>query len=331
MTRLMGSSDQSSFINHSTFWVLLAALLVVPQVGSAHIDGFGTIPGFTAPYGIVSPEGDRIEYQWNDDEQEPTALFRFYYKVGNGLPVDVPPQYQREGTEIGEMPAASEVDNLSWDTSALPTGAYTLFSETDDPPLCEVTEFLPALIIIQRNDDPMPLGGLFSEPPPAGSVADRAAEVELQVTSPTQPKLTLRAGHVEVDLEADTPFSLCYEERQKLVYDFDLLSDELLDPHPTLPEHWVLNWLWDTQSVTEGLYILEATVSTGGETEPVIVYSNGAVNVLHLGPASTDELPEEVVEPEGGCQSSPSIPWWLLLFTAWLWRRKGQRVPYTQA
>ena len=137
---------------------------------------------------------------------------------------------------------------------------------------------------------------------------------------------------MEVDLEADTPFSLCYEERQKLVYDFDLLTDQPLDAHPTLSDRWELNWLWDTQSVPEGLYILEATLSTSEgteDTEDVVVYSNGAINVLHLGPSAVDDPPGEATDAEGGCQSTPAAPW-LLLFCLGLWLR-AQSVPYTQA
>ena len=323
----MRSSHRASSRNRAPAWALLATLWVVPQVGSAHIDGFGTIPGFTAPYGIVSPESDRIEYQWNDDENEPTATFKFYYKVGNGLPVDVPPQSQREGTLIGEMAVESETDQLSWDTSGLDTGAYTLFSETNDPPLCEVTEFLPALIVIQRAGDAMPLGGLFTDPPPAGSVADRAVHIGLEIVSPTAPRITLRAGHAEEDPEADTPFSLCYEERQKLVYDFDLLTSHALTAHPTITERWVLDWVWESSAVPDGIYILEATVSTDAESDPFKVFANGAVSIMHLGSGGS----EPSANHEGGCQSTPgAMSWWWLFLGAGLLVRR-QRVPYTQA
>jgi hypothetical protein len=238
----------------------------------------------------------------------------------------VPPQSQREGTLIGEIAVASETDQLSWDTSELDTGAYTLFSETDDPPLCEVTEFLPALIVIQRPGDAMPLGGLFTDPPPAGSVADRAAHIGLEITSPAAPRITLRAGHAEEDPEADTPFSLCYEERQKLVYDFDLLTDHALTAHPSIPERWLLDWVWESSSVPDGIYILEATVTTDAEPDGLQVFANGALSIMHLGSGGGSETSPS---QEGGCQGTPGpTAWWLLLGSSLLIRR--QRVPYTQ-
>ena len=313
----------------------LATLLlwVVPHSSFAHIDGFGTIPGFTSPQGFLSPEGDQIEFEWNDKNEEPTAIFKFYYKVGNGLPVDVPPEAQTEGAEIGEIEVSSEIDKMSWETTELPTGAYSLFSKTIDPPLCEVSEFLPALILIQRPGDSTPFGGLFTDPPAAGSVADRAARIKLEVSSTAQPEVTLHAGHAEIDLDAETPFSLCFEERQMLVYDFEITSNTKLDPHPTIPDRWILELIWDTQDVPEGQYILEGIVNSDNEAQALSVFSNGALNIIHLGGGSPEPEPtDDSTSPAeaGGCQSlTPSSSVGLLLL-AGLFRRR-QSVPYTQA
>ncbi len=222
------------------------------------------------------------EIRWRDDDADPTGLFQFYYQVGN-----VPPGASQRhpalvGRPIGEVPVSDPTDALSWDLTSVSAGAYYVYGETDDPPYCLVT-FSRGLVVVRRDGEPAPLGGLFLRPSGVGDVFDAEASLEIQAVAPETPRVTVRAGTILYSAgggPAQDCDALDGGALQQIEWSEEVARDVSLEPDPMQPGHFRGRVRWATASVPAGDYVLEATLSVTGR-EPVVFYAPGLATVYH--------------------------------------------------
>ncbi|MEC9072884.1 MAG: hypothetical protein VX938_10910, partial [Myxococcota bacterium] len=191
-----------------------------------------------------------------------------------------------DGETLSEITILDPANSLLLTMEDLPTGAWSIVSETNDPPLCTVSAFAPILFVVQHEGDPMPLGGFFAKPFAMSSVADTSALINFEAVGESAPTVSLWAGLVkrvsDVDLMTiENPEDMCPHMLKDFNPTHQLLDGVAMEPDEEKGAgHWALEHSWDTTEVSEESYLLRATLTTE-QGESVTVYSGGMFTVYH--------------------------------------------------
>lgn len=294
-------------------WLLCAALVAgTGQPVSAHLGGQVTVPFWLTPLGVQETNAP-VTVTWIDGDTDPTGVFTFRARQGNGPPQKHLVEGFTDGDTVAEVTILDPANSLLLTMEDLPTGAWSIVSETHDPPLCTVSAFAPILVVVQHDGDPMPMGGFFTKPFAMSSVADTSALINFAAVGETAPTVTLWAGVMkrvsDVDLMTiENPEDMCPHMLQDFNPTHQLLDGVALEADEEKGAgHWALEHSWDTTEVSEESYLLRA-ILTNDQGESTTVYSGGMFTVYHpevpLGQRAeedasmgADGTQEDVLEP----------------------------------
>jgi len=301
-------------------------------------NGFGIAPIFSEPFGLIVTDGEApLMLRWTSDELHEDQAYRYKAQSIDFPPTPSPPSSMRSGTLLTTLAADALSYELPLDLSSLPTGAWRIFAEFDEPPFCVELEQVKALVVVRKGNDPAPFGVLMTAPLADSPIVDASTELEIQAISPRPVTLKLEAG--ELIRDPDFPdLALCVEFTWTPLFTVAESVPMVADPDAG-PDRWRMAMTWDTSAVPNGAYLFRITATTtSGETQ--VHFGRRWINVEHaVTPGPTEPGPEQSPEanPEltpdtnaestgdpasdDGCQSGPA-PLGLIGLLAFVGRRR---------
>lgn len=216
------------------------------------------------PVGVGTVVDTELAFTWVDfDMSIPTgtATIDFYYSARR------PPAYQigeihplLEGTPIvqGILEKAPENRHV-WDTSAVPPGAYFIWSQVIEPPeefmAPQIISFSPGVVSIAHPGDPVHPAILMTTPDTPFRFADDSYTLSWLAFDPD--------GSARVKLEAGT---------SSMGVDFQLLAENLDPLGPSFE--------WDTSELEDKDWFIRATI-TDGRGLSFTTYSEYVLAISH--------------------------------------------------
>ncbi|HRE88444.1 MAG TPA: hypothetical protein PK095_04810 [Myxococcota bacterium] len=295
-----------------TPFAALAALHTGPDA-TAH-NGFGIAPIYSEPFGLLVVDGSEpLVVRWTAREVHADQLYRFKAQLGDFPPTPSPPSKMRGGELLTTLPAGEE--SLSYelplDLAALPTGAWRVYADFDEPPFCVELEQVPALVVIRKDGDPPPYGVLVTSPLVDSPIVDTSTRISVEAIASGAPRVTkIEAGEIIRDPEFPD-LTLCIEFTWSKL--FEVASDLPMVADPERgPDRFRLDYDWDTSTIPDGAYLLRVTTTDADGTEHV-TWARRWVNVEHEvpivpadpGPEPTPEDSPEVTETAEMAEAEP--------------------------
>lgn len=322
----------------------LAVVAAVFALNTSPVDahnGYGIAPMYSEPFGLIVVDGSEpLTVRWTAREAHADQFYRFKAQESDFPPTPSPPSHMRTGELLTSLPAgeASLTYELPLDLSTLPTGAWRLYADFDEPPFCVELEQVPALVVIRKDGDPPPYGVLVTSPLIDSPLVDQDTRISVEAIASAAPRVTkIEAGEIIRDPEFPD-LTLCIEFTWSRL--FTVATDLPMVPDPDRgADRFRLDYDWDTSAVPDGAYLLRITTTDADGTEHV-TWARRWINVEHEvpivpadpGPELTPETQPETVEgaettditPAGddGCGAAPS-PWLALALAALLYRRSA--------
>lgn len=281
----------------------LFALALGADLARAH-NGYGIAPIYSEPFGLIVSDGlTPIVLRWTAREAHPEQWYRIKAQQSDFPPTPSPPSRMRLGQELTRLPAEHLEYTVTVDPSALPTGAWRLYAEFDEPPSCVELEQVPALFVVRKDGDPPPFGVIVGEPLLDSPIVDDRATIAIEAISGEPLSVTIEAGEIVRDPDFP-PLTLCVEftwsETLEVVRDMPLVADDSAGP-----DRWRAELDWDTRAVPDGAYLLRVTArQDSGATQTI--WARRWINVEHAvvadpGPEAGPEAVEpDPTEPEAG-------------------------------
>jgi hypothetical protein len=292
---------------------LAALVLNAAPLASAH-NGYGIAPIYSEPFGLMVVDGSEpLVVRWTARETHADQFYRFKAQLGDFPPTPSPPSHMREGELLTTLAAGEE--SLSYevplDLSALPTGAWRIYADFDEPPFCVELEQVPALVVIRKEGDPPPYGVLVTSPLEESPVADASTRISVEAIAPAAPRVTrIEAGEIIRDPEFPD-LTLCIEFTWSKL--FEVASDLPMVPDPERgPDRFRLDYDWDTSAIPDGAYLLRVT-TTDADGKEHVTWARRWINVEHEvpivpadpGPEPTPEDSPEVAEGAETAEAEP--------------------------
>lgn len=275
----------------------LVALALGADATRAH-NGFGIAPIYSEPFGLVESDGlVPIILRWTAREVHPEQWYRIMVQASDFPPTPSPPSHMRLGQELTRLPAEHLEYAITIDPGALPTGAWRLYAEFDEPPSCVELEQVPALFVVRRDGDPPPFGVIVSEPLRDSPIADERATIAIEAISDEPVSVTIEAGEIVRDPEFP-PLTLCVEftwsETRLVASDVPLVADDAAGP-----DRWRVELDWDTRAVPDGAYLLRVTARQASGRAQTI-WARRWINVEHaaLAEPGPEAVEQDAAEPD---------------------------------
>lgn len=307
----------------------LLLLLLLAPVARAH-NGFGIAPIYSEPTGLIVVDGSiPLLLKWTARESHADQFYRLRAQQSDFPPTPSPPSVMRVGTDLTTLAADALTYAVSLDLSTLPTGAWRIYADFDEPPFCVELEQVPALVVVQRPGDPPPFGVVVSAPILESPIVDSESTFTIEAYAASAVSVTIEAG----DIMRDPAFpqdTLCVEftwtpTLGTLMQDVPLVADTAAGPN-----RWRLDGTWDTRAVPDGAYLFRVTAKDAdGHTQ--VIWARRFINVEHpvviapesdIAPEATAETSTEAtaeVEVEArtsdddGCTGGRGAAWWAAL------------------
>lgn len=323
----------------------LVALALGADESRAH-NGFGIAPVYSEPFGLIESDGlTPIILRWTAREAHPEQWYRIIAQESDFPPTPSPPSRMRLGRELMRFPAEHLEYAITLDPGALPTGAWRLYAEFDEPPSCVELEQVQALFVVRRDGDPPPFGVIVSEPLMDSPIVDERAAIAIEAVSGEPVSVTIEAGEIVRDPEFP-PLTLCVEftwtGTRLVASDVPLVADDAAGP-----DRWRGALDWDTRAVPDGAYLLRVTArQASGRTQTI--WARRWINVEHAaiaepGPEAVeqDAAEPDVAEPDArepggegpspdedaGCRAGPGVALgWLASAAAFAGSRRRARM-----
>lgn len=315
--------------------VAFATLLLTAPPAAAHF-GVGLRPYFTEPVGLVVVDGSEpLTFAWTALEEHPEVEYVFSYQAGDLPPTPAAPRRWRVGTPWATTAADALEKAIAWDLTDVPSGAWRVYAEFEEPPFCVDIELAPTLVVVRRPGEAAPFGVIVTEPFDESTLVEDAAPIRIEAIAPSAVTVTVEAGDLIVDPDFP-PNTLCSEviwtPTRTVLADVALVADAEAGP-----DRWRLDADWDVSEVPNGAYLLRVTARDADGAE-VIAYARRWINVEREAPGADGGPTEpgaevaEVAEPGppraagGGCAGGPvDASGWALLFMVWLGAGLGCR------
>lgn len=319
----------------------VAAVFALNTPAGAH-NGYGIAPIYTEPFGLLVVDGSEpLVVRWTAREAHADQFYRFKAQRSDFPPTPSPPSHMRAGELLTTLPAGELSYELPLDLSSLPTGAWRVYADFDEPPFCVELEQVPALVVIRKAGDPPPYGVLVTSPLEESPLVDSTARLSVEAIAAAAPRVTkIEAGEIIRDPEFPD-LTLCIEFTWSRL--FTIASDLTMVPDPERgPDRFRLDYDWDTSAVPDGAYLLRVTTTDAAGVEHH-TWARRWVNVEHEvpivpadpGPELPAEDPPEAAEgaetadneaaKDDGCGAAPSS--WLALALAALAFRRARARP----
>lgn len=217
------------------------------------------------PHDVAERADDTYTFTWTDSDlvvATGTATIDWFYTAAN------PPTYQPglvpdglEGTLIvGGIPEADLTNSYTWDTSAVPAGAYFLWSRVNEPaserPLLRVIAFSRGVLVVAHPGDELHPAVAITRPDSPFHIAEGDFELKWEAFDPD--------GSALVTLEATT---------SSVGEDFVVLADQITATSSG-------TFVWRTSEYAEGNWTLRASIRDGRGLS-FIAYSRYFLRIEH--------------------------------------------------
>lgn len=277
----------------------LCLSLLWGQDVSAHVGGTVTRPVFSEPIGVVEvTQANSVTFTWEDDDADPTGVFGFHYQAVPGPSIRMPDETYLDGVEFATATVSDPSNTLDWDLSEVPPGAYHVYVQTIDPPLCYAVRYAPALIVVRPappGNSAAPFGLVFESPSVEPGISNGSVDLELAAIAPSTPTLDVLAGGLLPSRADGTTNDECIVTQLTFEPAVVAASDVKMELASSLrDDFWRAVVTWDTTDLTPPagsssvFYFVraEATLATG---ETATAYLHKWIEVL---PAPDDDEPD---------------------------------------
>lgn len=324
---------------HAARLAAVAAVFALNTSPVAAHNGYGIAPIYSEPFGLIVVDGSEpLTVRWTAREAHADQFYRFKAQLPDFPPTPSPPSHMRAGELLTTLPAGEDSLSyeLSLDLATLPTGAWRVYADFDEPPFCVELEQVPALVVIRKDGDPPPYGVLVTSPLEESPLVDTSTRISVEAIASAAPRVTkIEAGEIIRDPEFPD-LTLCIEFTWSRL--FTVASDLPMVPDPDSgADRFRLDYDWDTSAIPDGAYLLRITTTDADGTEH-LTWARRWVNVEHEVPiVPADPGPEPQPETAEGAETADSpaatddscaaapTGWLALAFAALAFRRARAR------